>query len=152
MPDTKIRRLNTTFHEARNYMTPARYQGKEILAYIGSCKESGCNNIARHISREGRDRLVWNHRRDAILAYRLNFFEAIPNISDDEVNDAMTDHADKHTHTYYEWMGHIETVVISQVFDGKQPPADFEMPEFKYNLYYQVGFNVVDTVKKVLNA
>lgn len=147
----KIRRLDHTFHEARNYMTPAMYQGVEILAYIGSCKESGCGNIARHINREGRDRMVWKHRREHILTYRLNFFEAAMD-TDGYIEEAMTDHADKHTHTYLEWLEKVRMVFRYQIFGDDLAPHDFEMPEFKYEVYYQVGFNVIDTVKKVADA
>lgn len=147
----QIRRLDHTFHEARNYMTPARYQGEHILAYIGSCKESGCGNIARHISREGRDRLVWNHRRQHILEYRKNFFEEALS-SDGYIEEAMIDHADKYTHTYNEWRELVDRVFLYQTFGDDPRPDNFEMPKFQYEVYYQVGFNVIDTAKKVADA
>lgn len=141
---TLIRRLDSTFHETRNYMTPAIYQNEEILAYIGACKESGCTFTARHISREGRDRLVWRHRRDAILVYRLNFFEKA--LTDDEaIAQAMTEQADKHTHTYNEWMG-LTNALYHEMLDLDEA---IEMPPFQYEVYYQTGFNAHDAAKRV---
>lgn len=144
----EIRRLDATFHEARNYMTPATYQGKEILAYIGSCKESGCRNIARHISREGRDRLVWTHRREHILAYRLAFFEKALG-SDGAIQEAMTEHADKHTHTFDEWKELVETI-YSYLMDPNPVIRDrHELPPFQYEVYWNLGFTAHDAAKRV---
>lgn len=140
----QIRRLDSTFHEARNYLTPAMYQGEEILAYIGACKESRCTFTARHISREGRDRLVWKHRAEAIIIHRLEFFEKALH-TDEAIAEAMSQAADKHTHTFEKWM-ELTNALYHEMLDLAEP---IPMPEFQYEVYYQTGFTAHDAAKRV---
>lgn len=129
----KVQALDGRFHEARLYMTPGVYQGKEILVYIGACKESGCNNNARHTDRQGRDRLVWNHRRNHILAHRQITLEAVMDF-DSELAWAMIELADKHTHSFEEWLTSTEEVYRAMVAGEESMPNTPYQNKVAYDL------------------
>jgi hypothetical protein len=141
-PDA-IRTLDATFHAGRKYMTPGTYQGDEVLVHISSCKESGCNFVARALDWDGVDRMVWRHRREQILTIRVQFFEAALT-SDGDIEEAMNDHADKHAHYLREWQN-----LVKMTYQCMMAPDPVELPPFQYEVYYDLGFTAHDAAKRV---
>lgn len=144
MPLTRLPDL--TFHTQRYYMTTGFYEGKKVIIYVASCKEQGCTSSLRHISREGRDRLVWKHRQEFFLIDRHEVLGRV--FEGQELIDEMGRLANKHTHDFYHYLAEVDKYLV-EVADVKHDTCN--EPEKSWTVYYQVGFSAKDAADRVLS-
>jgi hypothetical protein len=135
-----------TFHTQRYYMTTGAVNGEKMIIYVASCKEQGCNSSLRHLTRHGRDRLVWEHRREQILTNRVEVLGQL--FDDQELIDEMGRLANKHTHDFYNYLAEVDKYMV-EVADVKHDTCN--EPEKSWTVYYQVGFSAKDAADRVLS-
>lgn len=143
-PKNSLPKPNHTFHEFRRYMTTMMYKGKETLAFVASCKHAGCGWSANYIDDVHRDLGMWRHRSEKVTESRRDFFAR--RFQDaDKVSDALSETADKHSHTYETWCEEVETIWCR--YTGLMPK---DMPDYKGEVDYHMGVAAREAARKMI--
>lgn len=148
MPASKSNKVlpgtDPMFHEVRKYMTPVIYKGKEILGYIASCKHSGCRWTATYAGNEARRAGMFKHRSEKVLEARTDFF-ARTLTKPEQIEDAILDTADKHSHTLSDWVEAVGTLW------GHYTDRSLEkMPEWSPEVSYHRGVSAREAARKMI--
>lgn len=141
--------LDPMFHEARKYLSPMRVKGELILASFGSCKETGCNYSAAWATNAGRDLGMWKHRSDAVRDARLDFFMRKMRMGPDKATEMLGEFADKHSHTFENWMELVEAYFRNLAGVGID---DDSVPTINWAVKYQLGKGAKAVVTEILDV
>lgn len=135
------------FHEARKYLTPVVYRGREILASHGACKETGCNYSSAWTSNKARDKGIWTHRAAKVVEARLVYFQKTLGFSAAQSARMLAETADKNSHTYEQWL----TLTREFFLKLAGEDLDLSLPEHSYQVRYDLGHNPWDTAREVID-
>lgn len=129
--------LPRNFHTYRGYLTAGKRKSnpsQEIIVYSARCFTQGCSWSERYTSREARETGSWLHRKDKILAYRLDHLQK--HATDPAlVQAAMRTLADNESHTFTGYM-----IAVDAILQGRLPDIDStDIPDFDYRLQYLMG-------------
>lgn len=134
------------FHEARKYLSPVKYKGREILASHGACKETGCNYSSAWTSNKARDRGMWQHRALRVREARMLYFHEKFQGDQRKVGETFQQTADKHTHEFNSWMG-----LVGSFIDDFADVALEDLPDYRFRVEYDLGNSAYDVAKAALD-
>lgn len=137
------------FHESRNYLSPVKYRGREILGAHGSCKEEGCGYRSAWTSQRARNEGMWLHRALKVREARaLYFAKLFPEPGDLRVAQLFNETADNNSHHYEPWKKLVEDLFFNLLGDD----AEKVLPDFDYYKEYKDGKSALDTAKFIFEA
>lgn len=134
------------FHESRNYLSPRMDNGREILASHGSCKEPGCGYRAAWRSNIARDKGMWKHRAEKVVAERIRYFGKRVGNDPEKIRTLVKETADKHTHTFGAWMKLIDDFTQTLAGAGVD-----DLPDYNFRVEYDLGNHALDVAKAVID-
>jgi hypothetical protein len=136
-----------SFHQSRNYLSPSKHGGKEILASFGSCKEDGCGYRCGWTSNKARDLAMWKHRAFKVVEARIPYFKKIAQGDTQKVSELLRQTADKNTHLYPFWLKEVEGFFFNLAGDD----AGLVLPEYNFQVEYDLGNGAYDVAKAALD-
>ena len=140
----KLPGTDPMFHQMKPYMTPVMYKGKRILAFVGSCRQNGCNYTQMWVSNEARDAGYFsNHRSPMVLKARREFFAKGCNYNPNRINNQIQRYADKNSHTYADWADVVEAIYRAKV----GVPFELERSNNKLQVNFHLGYSATEMVK-----
>lgn len=136
------------FHQYRKYLSPMKYKGQQILASMGSCKHPGCNYSGAWSSNAAREVGMWKHRSEKVRDARLDYFLRKMRVGPDKAIELQLEFADKHSHTYENWVDLVESFI--RVTAGLTVD-DEALPTMDYATPYHLGVGAKAMAMKILD-
>lgn len=142
----KVPGTDPRFHQAKFYMTPVTYRGREILGFVGSCRENGCKYTGMWTTKEARDiGYFQNHRKEMVKEARRSYFAKLCGYNQAGVDQRMLYYADRNSHTYDEWV-----LIVEGLYRGKLgEPFTIEPKNNKLQVDYHLGQFAKEAVKRI---
>lgn len=142
----RLMKIEPTFHQVRRYLTPMTYKGREILAHVGSCKQSKCRWSKTFANREGLTLGIWGHRRQHILERRRELAVQTFRRTPHKIEAAMDRAADNQTHTEEQWFA-----AVIGLFNDREKGADLVNRNGARMLtYYNIGMLAIQACQQLL--
>lgn len=138
--------IDPKFHEVRKYLAPVRYKDKRILASFGSCKEPGCNFSEGWTTNVGRDLGMWKHRAGEVRKARLKLFKKISQGDHRKAADMLLETADKHSHTFENWVGIVEGFIRNLAGIDLN-----DLPDYRYRTEYHIGTSALTAAEQAID-
>lgn len=136
------------FHESRNYLSPVRLRGEDILAANGSCKETGCNYRSAWTTNGARDRGMWLHRAMKVREARVIYLTERFGKDSPQITRLINETADHNSHYFSVW----EKLVKGFFFNLVGDDAGILLPDYDYYKDYKEGNFALDTAKFLVDG
>lgn len=134
------------FHEARKYLSPMTYKGREILASHGSCKQEGCGYHSAWTSNKARDLGMWKHRALKVVHARIRYFGKVAQGDVKKIGILLRETADHHTHLFEPWLQEVKVFLNELAGVGVDDLADVN-----FQVEYDLGNSAYDVAKAALD-
>lgn len=133
---------DSRFHEARRYLSPVKFHGRDILAAHGSCKEQGCGYSSAWVTSGARDRGMFLHRALKVREARVIYFGELFGNASPNVGRLLNETADNNSHFFAPWKE-----LVWEFFHDLTGDPEGVMPDRNYLAEYRQGHTAMDTAK-----
>lgn len=137
------------FHESRNYLSPVKIDGVEILAAHGSCKQDDCGYRGAWRSNQSRDRAMLLHRTLRVREARMKYFVGLfGDKNQTKLGRLFLETSDINSHFYQPWLDTVKHLYIEEIGD----PEIQDLPVYDYYKDYQSGQSAKSMVNFIIEA